>query len=133
MLQWLRARLGRNESPQGPLGVRGETYAAKYLRQKGYAIILRNYRTGMGEIDIIARDGKTLVFVEVKTRADDDPPPEAQVNAFKQHQITKMARLYLSKYGTPLPPARFDVIAIVWPAGGSPTVRHTINAFDATF
>jgi len=133
MLQWLKAKLGKDNSPDAPLGVRGENHAAKYLRQKGYAIILRNFRTGMGEIDIIARDGKTLVFVEVKTRADDDPQPEAQVNAFKQRQLTKMARLYLNKYGIPLPPARFDVIAIVWPEGQPPLVRHTINAFDATF
>jgi len=133
MLKWLKAKFGKDDPAKDRLGVRGENHAARYLRQKGYSIILRNYRTGMGEIDIIARDGDTLVFVEVKTRANDDPSPETQVHAFKQRQITKMARLYLSKYGIPLPPARFDVIAIVWPDDQPPTVRHTINAFDATF
>ena len=69
----------------------------------------------MGEIDIIARDGKTLVFVEVKTRADDEPRPEDQVNGEKRHQITKAAKYYMSRFGSPRPPARFDVYAIVWP------------------
>jgi putative endonuclease len=88
----------------------------------------------VGEIDIVARDGKTLVFVEVKTRADDSPMPEDQVNPTKQHQVTKAARFYLSRYGTTEPPpARFDVVAVVWPHGRTPTIRHTTDAFEATF
>src|SRR5215212_1899184 len=93
------------------LGDRGENMAAKYLRNQGYKIICRNFRCLTGEIDIVARDGKTLVFVEVKTRAYDDPTPEEQVNPHKQHQVTKCAKLFLSRYGTPQPPVRFDVIA----------------------
>ena len=117
-----------------PLGDRGENLAAKHLRDKGYRILNRNFKTPMGEIDIIARDpGKTLVFVEVKTRAYDEPTPEEQVNPDKMHQITKAARFYLSRYGSPQPPARFDVIAIVWPQGQPPTLRHNENAFEPTF
>jgi putative endonuclease len=86
-----------------------------------------------GEIDIVARDGKTIVFIEVKTRAYDDPTPEEQINNFKMHQMTKAAKMFLSRYGSPQPPARFDVIAIVWPQGQEPQIRHTENAFDATF
>ena len=78
----------------------------------------------MGEIDIVARDGQTLVFVEVKSRAYDDPEPEDQVNDLKRHQITKAAKLYLGRYGTPQPPARFDVVAVVWPNGRDPIIRH---------
>jgi putative endonuclease len=74
-----------------------------------------------------------LVFVEVKTRVTVEPRPEDQVNIEKQHQITKAANLYLSRFGNPQPPARFDVIAIVWPEGRQPQIQHYQNAFDATF
>jgi len=115
------------------LGDRGENVAARYLRNLGYKIIIRNFRCDVGEIDIVARDGSTIVFVEVKTRAYDDPTPEEQVNTVKHHQLTKAGKFYLSRYGTPQPPARFDVIAIVWPQGREPQIRHTQNAFEATF
>ena len=58
---------------------------------------------------------------------------EEQVNGFKTHQITKAAKFYLSRYGQPQPPARFDVVAIVWPTGRDPIIRHTPDAFEATF
>ncbi len=115
------------------LGDRGENRAARYLREQGYKILVRNFRCPLGEIDIIARDGRTLVFCEVKTRAEDNPQPEDQVNGVKQHQITKAARYYLSRYGVPQPPSRFDVVAVVWPEGRDPQVRHTRHAFEATF
>lgn len=115
----------------GPLGPRGEAAAADYLRGQGYRILVRNYRCAAGEIDIIARQGNTLVFVEVKTRADDDPTPEEQVNPRKQRQVTRAARTYLARYGHDQPPARMDVIAVVWPDGGRPSIRHTPDAFEA--
>jgi putative endonuclease len=132
MWKWLQNLFGSTDRADS-LGQRGENLAARYLRDHGFKIIVRNFRCQMGEIDIIGRDGKTLVFVEVKTRADDEPKPEEQVHDFKQHQITKTARFYLSRYGTPQPPARFDVVAVVWPAGREPQIRHTPNAFEATF
>lgn len=115
------------------LGDRGENMAARFLRNLGYKIIVRNFRCELGEIDIVARDGGTLVFVEVKTRTYDDPAPEDQVHNAKQHQLTKAARIYLARYGIPQPPARFDVVAIVWPEGRDPQIRHTPHAFQATF
>jgi len=135
MLSWLKRLIPaeRATTEQDPLGPRGENAAAKHLRSLGYKIILRNFRCHVGEIDIIARDGPTLVFVEVKTRTEDSPTPESQVNTQKQHQITKAAKLYLSRYGQPRPPARFDVVAVIWPAGQPPQVRHTIDAFGPTF
>lgn len=132
MLGWFGTLLKR-QTPPDTLGDRGENVAARFLRNAGYKILLRNYRCPMGEVDIIARDGKTIVFVEVKTRSYDDPTPEEQVNNPKQHQITKAAKYYLSRYGTPRPPARFDVVAVVWPKAHEPQIRHTINAFEATF
>jgi putative endonuclease len=132
MFDWAK-KLFSKDPPRDALGQRGENVAAKFLRDQGYKIIIRNYRCDVGEVDIIARDGSTLVFVEVKTRSYDDPTPEEQVNAEKQHQLTKAAKYYLSRYGSPQPPARFDVVAIVWPTGRDPQIRHTPSAFEATF
>jgi putative endonuclease len=131
MLNRLKQWLGVKEAGE-MLGDRGENLAAKYLRNQGFKIIARNFRCVMGEIDIVAREGKMLVFVEVKTRQQDEPTPEEQVNAFKQHQITKAAKYYLSRYGVQ-PAARFDVVAVVWPQKGTAQIRHTPNAFEATF
>jgi len=137
MVKWLAKfrTIFRSTKGKGtdPLGERGENVAAKFLRNLGYKILERNYRTALGEIDIIARDGKTLVFVEVKTRMYDDPTPEEQVNLAKQHQNTKAAHMYLRRFGQPQPPARFDVVAVVWPSGQPPIIRHTTDAFEATF
>src|SRR3954468_15511562 len=132
---WSFTPLMKEVSPaKNPLGDQGENVAARYVRSTlGYRILTRNFRIEGGEVDIVARDGKTLVFIEVKTRAYDDPTPEEQVNEFKTHQITKAAKVFLSRYGFPQPPARFDIIAIVWPSGREPIIRHTPNAFEATF
>jgi len=133
MWPWLAGLLAKKPAEPDALGPRGENLAARHLRSAGYRIIVRNFRCEVGEIDIIARDGRTLVFVEVKTRVDDNPTPETQVNSIKQHQLTKAARYYLTRYGTPQPPCRFDVVAIVWPPHKPPTIRHTPAAFEATF
>ena len=131
MVEWL-ANLFKAKTPKDALGDRGENMAARHLRNRGFKIIMRNFTCEIGEIDIIARDGKTLVFLEVKTRAYDDPKPEAQVNSVKQGKIIRAAKYYLGRYGTPQPPSRFDVIAIVWPTGQPPIIRHTEHAFDAS-
>ena len=142
MAEWLKKLLTftplmkevPSSASRNPLGDKGENVAARYVRSTlGYKILTRNFRIEGGEVDIVARDGKTLVFIEVKTRAYDDPTPEEQVNEFKTHQITKAAKVFLSRYGFPQPPARFDIIAIVWPTGREPMIRHTPNAFEATF
>jgi putative endonuclease len=132
MTNWFQS-LFKPTPPRDALGQRGENVAARYLRNLGYKIIIRNFRCTLGEIDIVAKDGKTLVFVEVKTRTLDEPTPEDQVNNPKRHQITKSAKFYLSRYGTPQPPARFDVVAIVWPDGREPQIRHTPHAFEPSF
>src|SRR4051812_21215712 len=133
----------REDGPTRPrqrdtLGDRGENVAARYLRNRGFRILTRNFRCPLGEIDIVARDGQTLVFCEVKTRSYEDDngvgiTPEDQVNPVKRHQISKAARYYLSRYGTVPPPARFDVVAVVWPNNADPLIRHTPHAFEATF
>lgn len=113
-----------------PLGTRGETLAAKHLRHAGYHIVGRNIRCGRHEIDIIARRGDTLVFVEVRTRADMDPvPPEDTVNAQKRRHILSAARWYISRHPEPDVYYRFDVVAVILPENGEPQVTWYPDAF----
>ncbi len=111
------------------LGRWGEEAAARYLRKQGMKILERNMRTPVGEIDIIARQGKTLVFVEVKTRRSlaFGSPLEA-VGQFKQRQIRRTAQWYLGQgKGRGLQP-RFDVVA-VHAIGDRAEIEHIVNAF----
>jgi len=95
------------------LGTRGEQIAVKYLQNRGYRILERNYRNRLGEIDIIARHGRDLVFIEVKTRTDNlFGSPFDSVTAAKQRQLSKVALEYLSKHNWLDHPARFDVVGV---------------------
>jgi len=112
------------------LGPAGEKAAARFLRKAGYRILARNWRCPAGEIDLIAREGDTLVFVEVKTRRRDDAAdPEINVTSFKRRQLTKAARYYLSRQRVSDPPSRFDVVAVVLPESGRAMIEHFIDAF----
>ncbi|NPV03703.1 MAG: YraN family protein [Syntrophaceae bacterium] len=113
-------------------GDRGEDRAAAFLEAQGYRILERNYRCPLGEVDLIARDGETLVFVEVKTRASSRfGPPQAAVGPRKQKKMTAVALFYLKGQGWLAAPSRFDVAAVSL-AGGRETVTLYKNAFDAT-
>ncbi|MEE1042862.1 MAG: YraN family protein [Clostridia bacterium] len=93
------------------IGNIGEDEAVKYLKKKGYAIIERNYNVHGGEIDIIAKKDGYIVFVEVKTRTNDDYGGGLEaVNYTKQQRMLKAAQLYLMKYVDV--PARFDVVVV---------------------
>src|SRR6267154_3243211 len=98
------------------LGQRGEAAAARYLKRLGYVIVGRGSHIRRGEIDLIAVDGRTVVFVEVKTRISHDAghPAEA-VDREKQRRLTRLAMVYLKRHHLLENPARFDVIAITWP------------------
>ena len=111
------------------LGKRGEEMARFHLEKLGYKIITTNFRTKSGEIDLIAKDGVTLVFVEVKTRSSEKfgSPLEA-LTLQKCRQISKVAMEYLLKNGGVDQPARFDVVAVR--PGRSPEVELVANAFD---
>ena len=76
------------------IGIKGEEEAARFLTRCGYAILEKNVRTRVGEIDLVAKEGKTLVFVEVKTRRDIEnaPPPQAGVHTRKQNKLGKLAQ-----------------------------------------
>mgnify|MGYP000085479978 CR=1 FL=1 len=113
----------------GSIGDKGEELAVKFLKKKGYKIIKRNYRTPTGEIDIIAKDGDKLVFVEVKTRTDSlfGHPVEA-VDYRKQRKIKTAALHYLATQKKEMP-ARFDIISIrIGPDGK--TIEHLKDAFE---
>ncbi|HVX11278.1 MAG TPA: YraN family protein [Pirellulales bacterium] len=119
--------------PTRTLGQRGETAAAKYLRRRGYVIVARGSRGALGELDLVAVDGRTIVFVEVKTRHSHDAghPAEA-VDDDKQRKLTRLAVAYLRRHGLLEYAARFDVVAVTWPAGrGKPTIEHFPRAFTA--
>ena len=112
------------------LGDRGERAAARYLRRRGLRVLARGYRTRYGEIDLIARDGDTLVFVEVKSRRR-GVPAEA-VTEEKQRRISLVALHFLRKHGLLDVRCRFDIVAIVWPDDrGEPQIEHIPNAFEA--
>ncbi len=115
------------------LGAQGERYAARYLRKRGYKILEQGHRQRRGEIDIVAVDQDTIVFVEVKTRNSGRHGTPAQaVDATKQRFLTRAALIYLKKHGLLELPCRFDVIAIVWPPGQrKPKLQHFQNAFEA--
>lgn len=114
------------------LGNKGEDAAAAHLEQKGYAILERQYRTPAGEIDLIARDGKTLAFVEVKTRRNARYGlPSAAVGPEKQQRIVRSAMWYMSRRAGDEPPCRFDVVEVYAPPGGEWKIRHIENAFEA--
>ena len=118
-------------SPQ-TLGQRGELEAERYLLRLGMVIVARGYQDKFGEIDLIAVDGETIVFVEVKTRTSDyaGHPAEA-VDDQKQRHLTKTAVGYLKWHRLTECSARFDVISIIWPGGSKrPEIIHYENAFE---
>jgi len=113
------------------LGAWGEDRAAEYLCQQGMKIIERNFRTPVGEIDIIARNRKFLVFVEVKTRRSTAfGTPQEAVGARKQRQIIRTAHWYLQNNKNLRLQPRFDVIAILCQSNAAVEVTHIQDAFS---
>lgn len=116
------------------LGERGEDIATAYLKGLKFTIVERNFRCKGGEVDIIAREGKTLVFVEVKTRRNlSFGPPQSALTPFKQRQISKAALTWLAQRKLFGANARFDVIAILLPDHEVPVIDHIRNAFDLAY
>lgn len=113
-----------------PLGSEGEDLAVKFLKKKGYKIIARNYKNYIGEIDIIARDGDTIVFIEVKTRTDISfGYPFEAVNKRKRQKLKNLALLYLKRQGKESP-VRFDVLSIFCMDNGKKDIEHIKDAFE---
>jgi len=112
------------------LGKAGEEVAIQFLKKKNYRIIERNFRFFRGEIDIIAYEGKTLVFIEVKTRKSKAfGLPEESVTFRKQQQIKKIAQGFLMRNNLRDIECRFDVISLSSQKNGSFKIKHFHNAF----
>ena len=130
--EWFR-KLAVNPTARMVAGERGEDIAARHLRRQGYKVLVRRFNTQWGEIDIVARHGEVLVFVEVKTRKSEEfGAPSEAVTREKQRHMSKAALEYLRMLGNPQIYFRFDIVEVILPAGAreATTVRIIPNAFD---
>lgn len=109
----------------------GERMAEAFCALRGYEVVDRNVREGRGEIDLVARDRETVVFVEVKFRTGADrAAPLLAVGPKKREDVARAAALYLARRGLRGCPVRFDVIGITWGSDGSELhLQHIANAF----
>ncbi len=116
--------------PGGPhRGEPGEDLACEHLRGRGMRVLARNFRCRSGEIDIVADDRGTVVFVEVKERRGDSHGSAVEaVTLEKRRRVVRAARVYAATHGLSESPVRFDVLAIDWGPEG-PRVRHDAGAF----
>jgi putative endonuclease len=122
-----------NLTPRQILGARGEKAAARYLRRRGYKVLLKNFRSGKAEVDIVARDKDWLVFVEVKTRETEQfGAPSEAVDRDKQRNLSKAALDYLRMLGNPKIHFRFDIVEVIIADGAKKPndIRLIQNAFD---
>ena len=124
-----RARLKR-WTPEQASGRRGEDLAHRYLERRGFTVVARNYRppAGGGEIDLVAWHGNTLVFVEVKSRREDDyGAPERNVDAVKGASLLRAGRDYARRAGVAWERVRFDLVGVV--LTDPPSIAHSPDAF----
>ncbi len=113
-------------------GSSGEALACRYLAAHGFEIVERNFRCRSGEIDVIAREGATTVFVEVKQRSSDRHGLGHEAVTFgKRRRIVRAARLFAAARGLDESPLRFDVVSILDGPPGASEIRHDRGAFDA--
>lgn len=144
LVEWVSARLAgwiaaeveswrRRRLRARTLGQRGERVAEHFLRRRGMRIVDRSARGGLGEIDLVAIDQRTIVFVEVKTRRTvRRGDPADAVDLAKQRRLTRLALAWLKRHELLENSARFDVVAITWPHEDQPPeIRHFPNAFEA--
>jgi putative endonuclease len=121
------------ENPRSRVGRRGEDLAYELLKKKGYKVLERNFKSPLGEIDIVAREGKTLAFVEVKTRLSSDfGSAKWAVGPRKQRKLSMVALDYLKRHSLSDQSARFDVVAIDL-GQGLEKIELFRNAFDLAY
>jgi len=118
-------------NPTAALGKRGEDLAHRYLQRAGFKVVARNYKPGQdSEVDIVARLGELLVFVEVKTRTSDlHSAPERNIDQEKERRIMRAARSFATRAGIDWDKVRFDIVSIVM--NDPPTIAHYEDAFYA--
>jgi putative endonuclease len=135
--RWIRftsALKNVSDKPKDQLARAGEEEAALLLREKGYIILQQNIRMPAGELDIVARNGSVLVFLEVKTRRKKEfSQPSETVKAAKRQRQINMAQQFLSICHITDVPIRFDIISVVWPVDAPPKIQHIENAFSANY
>ena len=120
------------ETTSKTLGAIGEELAYQFLCSLGYKVLLRNYESPLGEIDMIAKEKGALVFVEVKTRASESMgTPFEAVTFHKRRQIQKNAEYYIKRYGIVDAPCRFDVVSVLMRGMHDPAIEVIKNAFMA--
>jgi putative endonuclease len=127
---WRRTRGG---NAAHALGRRGEDLAHRLLQSEGCCVVARNYRTpsSTAEVDIVARDGETAVFVEVKTRSTEEyGSPDSAVDLDKRRKILRGAEHYLRRSELNGVPVRFDIVNVVFD-GDKPRLEHLRDAFTA--
>lgn len=113
-------------------GSAGEKIAEYFLRNKGYKVLVKNYRSTLGEIDLICLDKTTIVFLEVKSNTSlEYGPPELRVDQKKQKQILQTALGFLKQRGKFDTDCRFDVVSVLFMRGENPKIEHIENAFTA--
>jgi putative endonuclease len=116
------------------LGRKGEEVAVDFLRKQGYRIIKRNYRCRAGEIDIVAKEGSSLVFVEVKSRRSTHfGLPEEAVSYEKRRRLTRVTLGYFAHHRIKEAKCRFDVVSVVMNDHGVKEIRLIKNAFEAVY
>jgi putative endonuclease len=128
----LRSWIASRRQPKS-LGERGEQAAARYLKRLGYHILARHLDLPLGELDLIVVEGRTVVFVEVKTRASNSAGhPADAIDDRKQQRMTQAALAYLKSHRLLDHASRFDVVAVTWTADAKqPTIEHIVDAFPA--
>lgn len=127
-----------SQTPRKPwyrrwFGTRSERAAARFLKGLGYKVLARNFSCILGELDLVMLDGECIVFVEVRsTEGEDALKPALSVDHVKQKRLTRLAEFFIQKKRLQDRAARFDVLALTWPAGEKePAIEHYRNAFDA--
>jgi putative endonuclease len=117
--------------PRHRLGRAGEKEAERFLRRRGLKVLARRFDTPRGEIDLIMKDGQTIVFVEVKTlQSRQHADPQDAVTPRKQRHLAAAAHCYLHQRRLLEHPARFDIVAVIIPEDGPTEVDHFTDAFS---
>jgi putative endonuclease len=122
----------RGGDSRDSLGRRGEAEAEKYLRGLGYRIVGRRERVLRGDIDLVALDGRTVVFVEVRSRSDTEHGhPAETVGPKKQRRMVDLANAYIRRHRLEDCSVRLDVVTVTFAADVPPVVEHFQNAFES--
>lgn len=123
----------RSWDPGLAAGRRGEDIAHRFLQRAGMTVVARNHRTatGSGEVDLVAWDGETLVFVEVKSRATEEyGTPDRAIDSDKRRRLVRAAMDYVRRADLPAPKLRFDVVNVVFST--PPAITHFRDVFSAS-